>query len=305
MQENESKVLVGLADGRIIEYIVGEDDASPKLTELTPKRTNINFEAIKMVTIKDFACIGSANGSVNIWSMDDGSWEHLKTLELKGKKEYGKKWEVVALDVDDKYLYTGGPTGFIEIWDPNADFEKVGDFQINTDPVRGLHVNSKAIFLAAGEAMLSVVQKDDYGEIYTERYPWAKYRINTMAVNENFLCVALTGRVFAYQFNEETMQVRKYAEFPNTHNKVKDLCLYFNLCYSAPWDGQLRAWNILSKNPNPILSGSTGSLESICVDRNYIYIGSHHGRLTVLDKMNGNKTKHVSEFGSAVQSIYR
>ncbi|MBD3197489.1 MAG: hypothetical protein GF317_20720 [Candidatus Lokiarchaeota archaeon] len=304
MSENMIDLLIGVADGRVLHYILPIEDGEPEIIELTPKTNNINTEALKIVKSKDFYFVGSANGSVNIWKPNGEQWQKYKTIEMKGKEEYGKKWEARSIACDENLLYTGGPKGEIELWDINNDLTKVDEIKVTPNPIRGLMVNDEAIFCGAGEACFKVLNKNDYSELYTEDFPWAKYRLQNMTMNENFICLALTGRVFSYTFDKETLTIEKHGAFENTHNKAKGLAMFFNICYSVAWDGQIRAWNILSKNPSPILLMKAGSLESVHVDNRFLYIGTHHGKFIVLDKQNEHQVKFQNSFGREVSCIY-
>ncbi|TXT63116.1 MAG: hypothetical protein BAJALOKI3v1_430012 [Promethearchaeota archaeon] len=303
MSENLINLLLGLMDGRVIHFILPNETSKPTIKELTPKTNNINTSALRIIKAADFYCIPSENGSVNIWTSNGEQLQKYKVLELKDKDEYRGHWEVLSIAADENYLYTGGPKGLIELWDIHNEFEKVDEFSVNNNPIRGLFVNDHMVFFGAGEANFKVLAKKERDEIYDESFPWAKYRIHNMIMNENFFCIALTGRVFSYTYNNQNLKVEKHAAFANTHNKVKGMCMYHNLCYSAAWDGKLLAWNILSKNPNPILGVQMGSLESVYVDDNFLYAGGHHGEFVILEKGKKVQVKDRHAFGSPIKTI--
>jgi len=303
MSENLIDLLLGIEDGRIIHFILSNEESKPNIQELTPKTNNINTAALKIIKTPEFYCIPSNNGSVNIWKSNGEQLEKCKVLELKNKEEYRKKWELTSIALDDEYLYTGGPMGLIELWDIKNDFERVDQFSVDTNPIRGLLVNDHMIFFGAGEANFKVVDKKERNIIYEEAFPWAKYTIQNMTMNDNFICIALTGRIFSYTYDNENFKVEKHAEFANTHNKVKGMSLYHNLCYSGAWDGKLMAWNILSKNPSPIFGVQLGSLESVYVDDNHIYAGGHHGELVIIKKGEKYTIEGHHKFGSPVKDI--
>ncbi|MFX0024054.1 MAG: hypothetical protein ACFE9S_17130 [Candidatus Hermodarchaeota archaeon] len=302
MSENLIDLILGIADGRLIHFTINDEKSKPQIVELIPKTNKYTTAVLRVLKIDEYYCIPSAGGTVNIWKCQDNQWQHYKELEIIYREDHKTNWEVTAIDNDDEYLYTGSPKGIVEIWNIKEDFEKVDEISYNKNPISGILVNDEAIFYGAGGGRFIALNKEDRSEIHNETFPWTKYTIQNMIMCGDFLCIALTGRVFSYYFDKVGLKVEKKAEFPNTHNRVKGMYMSGNICYSAAWDGIIGAWDII--NSKPALAINTNcSLESICADDEFIYAGGHHGELIIIKRGKKYKVKHTIQFGREVKCI--
>ena len=184
---------------------------------------------------------------------------------------------------DNKYLYTGRISGFIETWDEKDKFKKIDEIGEFSSPITGMAFNDDAIFVTT-ESDFSVVNKGEKNVQVIDDYDLANFP-RALTMSPKYICYSVDRYIPVYAWNPNKLTLEKVVVLQNPEGMTKDLCIHENMVYSAGWNGEVRMWNIESDiMPEIIMDAKGGALESIHADGDFIYVGAHFGTLIIFDR---------------------
>ena len=276
---------VGAWDGRVFHFILESLESKPTIIQISPATGNVKTACLGAIANEKYLAIGSSWGTVNIWEKENEAWKPLQKITLDGGEKNFKS-EIKGLAMDEHFLYTGSVTGKVEIFDMDKEFKCVGVIENLGKPILGVRVNDKAIFVISKDGKFTALDKESRNPIFetTVKVDENIKSLQALSIDEKFVCFASNGIIHGYSWDNSAMKLTEIGEFTNTRNTCTGLHIHKNLCYSSAWDGQLRIWDLEKGDPEPLsIIEGYGSLESVCADDTFIYLGGHDGTMFVIE----------------------
>ena len=117
--------------------------------------------------------------------------------------------------MDEQFLYAGSTTGKVEIFDMSKKFKRVGVIKGLGKHILGLQVNDKAIFVISKDGKFTAIDKDTKKTIFDRKFKSVGNfkTLQSLAISDKYVCFASSGKVHAYTWDVNTMELTEIGEF--------------------------------------------------------------------------------------------